>query len=410
MKADRILGLGFVGLGQAVALMLRRKHDLAGLPYRIAAACEVRPHALDAFEREFNGKTYDNVEDLCRSPDVDVVYVATGPELHREQVVTACEHGKHVVVEKPMALTLADCEAMIAAADRNGVKLLSGHTHSFDAPIRHMRQIVKSGRLGDLVMVNTWNYNAFNPRPWPTRELRTTHGPILNQGPHQVDIIRQIGGGLIRSVRAMTFGDPRRACEGGYNCLLEFESGVTASMVYDARGYFDTAELFWWVHEGGAPREPDTNFQLIQRFKALQSYGADEAERIMEDRKELGRYGAQNVTADMAGFWGYPASEAVRYQPFFGITLVSCEKGAMRQSRDGIYIYDDDSVTEIRLDQEVRGRAAELMDLYDSVVHGRPMLHDGRWGMATLEVCLAIITSARDRAEIRMMHQVPLED
>ena len=77
---------------------------------------------------------------------------------------------------------------MVAAAEKNNVKLLAGHTHSFDAPIRKMRDVIESGAIGDLVQINSWNYNAFNPRPWPTRELQLTHGPVLNQGPHQVDI------------------------------------------------------------------------------------------------------------------------------------------------------------------------------------------------------------------------------
>ena len=86
MAEERVLGLGFVGLGQAVDRMFQQRHELVQLPFRIAAAAETRPHALDAFRRDFGGETYDNVEDLCRSPKVDVVYVATGPRLHREHV------------------------------------------------------------------------------------------------------------------------------------------------------------------------------------------------------------------------------------------------------------------------------------------------------------------------------------
>ena len=59
--------------------------------------------------------------------------------------LTALENRKHVIVEKPMALTLEDCEAMNAAADRYGVRLLSGHNHSYDAAILKMREIIKSG-------------------------------------------------------------------------------------------------------------------------------------------------------------------------------------------------------------------------------------------------------------------------
>jgi predicted dehydrogenase len=405
-----ILRLAFVGLGQAVNRIFQHSREIATLPYRITAAAEKRPHALDAFKRQFGGETYDNMEDLCSSPNVDVVYIATGPELHCEQVLIAAKHGKHIVVEKPMALTLDECRRMIEAADRNGVKLLAGHTHSFDAPIRRMHEIVKSGALGRLVMVNTWNYNAFNPRPWPSAELRTTFGPVLNQGPHQVDIVRQIGGGMLRSLRATTFWDAMRGCEGGYNCFVEFQDGVTGSIIYDARGFFDTAELSGWVAEGGGRRDPDTNFRLLKSFGELKALGDDAMERIIEERKEYGRYGAQNVDPQTWKFFGYSSGDDIVHQPYFGFTLVSCERGAMRQSPDGILIYDENEKREVKIEHTLRGRGAELMDLYNAVTRGAPLFHDGRWGMATLEACLAIVESAKHRREIMLSHQVAIAD
>ena len=397
--AERKLGLGFIGLGQAANLVLRDRCELASLPYRIAAAAEVRPQALEVFRNEFGGETYDSVEALCASPNVDVVYVATGPELHREHVITALEHNKHVIVEKPMALTVADCKAMIEAADRTGMHMLAGHTHSFDAPIRKMREIVDSGSLGRVVHVESWNCNEFNRRPWPTAELRSTYGPLLNQGPHHVDIMRQLIGEPVRGVRGSVFWDPVRNCEGGYSCFLDFESGISAQLTYDGRGFFDTAELFEWTGEGGQNRDPASNVQMQRRFAELQLLGAEPMEAELERRKELGRYGAP-AGADSWANWGYSATIDFPNQPFFGLTLVNCERGAMRQSPHGLLVYDEQGRREVPLDKEVRGRAAELMELYNTVVHGKPAFHDGRWGMATLEICLAMLASSRERKEI----------
>lgn len=402
MAGDRKLRLAFVGLGQAVNLILKRKAELAGLPYVIAAACDVREHALAQFAEEFGARTYTSVEALCASPNVDVVYVATGPGNHCKHALLAIGHGKHVIVEKPMASTLDECRVMVEAAEAAGVKLLAGHTHSFDAPIRKMREVIESGRIGDLVQINTWNYNAFNNRPWPTRELRETHGPVLNQGPHQVDILRQLAGRPLRRLRGTTYWDPARDCEGGYTCYLEFDDGVPATMVYDGRGYFDTAELFWWVHEGGGDRNPQTNFTMHARFRELQALGAIEMDRVLDQRKEFGRYGARDAGPDGGGFWGYPDKPEIDHQPFFGLTIVSCERGAMRQSADGLLIYDEHGVEEVPLAKEMRGRAAELMDVYNAVVHGKPLFHDGRWGMATLEACLAILISAKEKREVQL--------
>lgn len=411
MSERKVLGLGYLGLGQAVNLMLSREPELSqilSLPYRIAAAADPRPQARDAFRSQFDAEAYASVEELCACPNIDVVYIATPPEMHRAHAEIAAAHGKHMVVEKPMALSLADCDAMVEAAEKAGVKLLAGHTHSFDAPIRRMREIISGGEIGDLIMINTWNYNEFNPRPWPTAELKLTHGPLLNQAPHQVDIVRQLGGGLVRSVRAQTIPDPLRGCEGGWVCFLEFESGVPVTLVYDARGFFDIAELHWWVGESGSPRDPQTNFLIRRNFKELARRGPQEMERVLEEQKEQGRYGAANVDPETWKLWGYGGAPGIRRSPFFGLTIASCERGAIRQSADGLLLYGEDSVKEIPVAQQMRGRAAELMDLYDSVVGGKPLFHDGRWGRATLEVCLAIIESAKTRRELPLSRQVAM--
>ena len=96
-----------------------------------------------------------------------------------------------------------------------------------------------------------------------------------------------------------------------------------------------------------------------------------------------------------------------RKQPFFGFTLVSCEKGDIRQTPDGLFIYGENEKREITLPPGSRGREAEVEELYDTVAHGRPVFHDGRWGEATLEVCLAMLESAKERKETFLSHQVP---
>jgi phthalate 4,5-cis-dihydrodiol dehydrogenase len=95
-----------------------------------------------------------------------------------------------------------------------------------------------------------------------------------------------------------------------------------------------------------------------------------------------------------------------------GMAIVSLDRADIRQSAYGIYIHSDAGKQEVDI---VAGRAmgvsqrrAELEELYDAVIGGQPVWHDGRWGMATLEVCLAIMQSARERREIMLEHQVPV--
>ena len=391
---SQVLRLGIAGLGVASTQILP---PLAKLPFvKITAAADTRVDALAKFRQIYQGESFSTVEELCRSANIDAVYIATPNTLHAEHAITAAKCGKHIIVEKPMAMTLAECDAMNEAAEKHGVKLLCGHTHSFDPPIRKIREIVGSGELGRLRMINTWNYNEFMYRPRMRHELAMSRGVVLNQGPHHVDIVRLIGGGLVRSVRAMTgVWDKARGYEGSYTCYLEFEDGTPATLVYSGYGFFDTAELFEWVGEGGQYRDPKTNLNVRWRLRGI--HNAQEEEQL----KETMRFGGARE-----GEYSH-VSEGERKQPFFGMTLVSFEKGDIRQTPDGLRIYGESEQREIVLPAGSCGREAEVEELYNAVVHSRPVFHDGRWGAATLEVCLAMIESAEKRREVLLSHQVP---
>lgn len=386
--------MGMAGLGVASTQILP---VVSKLPYiQVTAAADVRQDALTKFRKEYDAEVFTSFEEMCKSPNVDFVYIATPNELHARHVITAAEHGKHAIVEKPMALSIEECEAMNRAAEKNGVRLLCGHTHSFDPPIRKMREIVRGGELGRLRMVHSWNYNEFMYRPRMKRELATSRGVVLNQGPHHVDIVRLIGGGMVRSVRAMTgIWDKARAHEGSYVCYLEFEDGTPATLVYSGYGFFDTAELFWWIGEGGQPRDPETNLKVREKIRGVRT--AEEEESLKEEM----RYGGRRE-GGYSHAWG-----GERRQPFFGFTLASCEKGDIRQSPHGLIVYGENQKREVAVPAGRRGREAEAEELYQAVVNRRPVFHDGRWGEATLEVCLAMLESAKERKEVFLSHQVP---
>src|SRR5260370_25864308 len=130
------LRIGLVGVGVGASQLLPA---LTSSPHiKLSAAADVRPAALEQFAREFGAQTFSSVEYLCERGDVEAVWVATPNHLHAEHVIAAAERGKHVIVSKPMAITLDEAAAMNAAAERNGVKLLAGHTTSMAPPIPHI--------------------------------------------------------------------------------------------------------------------------------------------------------------------------------------------------------------------------------------------------------------------------------
>src|SRR6266545_4942689 len=143
---------------------------------------------------------------------------------------------------------------MIAAAERSGVQLVVGHSHSFEPPIRKIREIVRRGELGRLRMLHNWYFTDWLYRPRNAEELDTQlgGGVTFRQGSHQFDLLRLIGGGLVRSVRAMTGrGDPERPTEDAHVVYMEFEDGTPASAVYSGADHFQTTELAFGIGEQG---------------------------------------------------------------------------------------------------------------------------------------------------------------
>src|SRR3954470_23734215 len=131
MTAIRV---GVAGLGRAFSLMAPTLR--ADSRVRLVAAADPRTEARRQFESEFGGRGYAGIEELCADPAVQVVYVATPHQFHAAHATLAAAAGKHVLVEKPMALTLDECRAMTAAARKYGVHLVVGHKPKPLAPPR----------------------------------------------------------------------------------------------------------------------------------------------------------------------------------------------------------------------------------------------------------------------------------
>jgi phthalate 4,5-cis-dihydrodiol dehydrogenase len=288
-----------------------------------------------------------------------------------------------------MALTLAECRAMIEATDAAGVTLIVGHTHAFDPAITAMREFVASGEIGPLRMITNVVYTDFLYRPRRPEELDSAAGGgiMYNQIPHQIEMLRALADAPLRAVKAISgVWDAARPTEGALTALLEFENGVAGSLVYSGYDRFDADEFQFWIAESGAEKRRDAHGAARRALR--------EARTPTEEARMKARSGY--------GGRGVRTPEGSAHQPHFGMLLVSCERGDLRPSADGVLLYGDEGVREIALPP---GRAFPNKDgvvdaLYDAVVHGRRPRFDGRWGMATVAVTLALIDSSRTRREI----------
>ena len=396
-----VLNLGIIGLGggasQMIPAFLKHPH------INLMAAADIDQEQLDRFRSELHGDTYSSAEALCQSNNVDVIYIATPNQFHIEHALMALENKKHVLIEKPMTLTLDDADEMIRAARRNEMQLTVNVKHSFEPRIRKIREMVLNGELGRLRMLNYWYFNDWLYSPRTKEELTPELGGGVpwRQGPHQIDILRTIAGGQVRSVRAMTgVWDENRPVAGHYSSFLEFENGVVATAVYSGYDHFNSREFTYRVDEGDDWPDPPVH---ARARAALRQAGSAEAETAMKRERRLGGSGrtAQGAAPDQR-----------RPTPWIlgGPLVVSFDKGDVRLTPDGLLVYGDESKQEVSLTSGRDGRDGVIDQVYDAVVHGKRPANDGEWGMATLEVVLALFQSGQERKEIYLSHQIATID
>ena len=369
------LRVGIAGLGAASKLVLPYFGKVAGV--RLAAGADVRPEARATFEQTHGLPTFANAEDLCRSALVDAVWIETPTHLHCAHAISAAENGKHVICAKPLAVTLEECDRMIAAAREHGVKLLVGHSKSFDAPIRAMADIVRSGRLGKVIQIDSWLYNDWLRRPRLPEELDESKGAgfLLRQSPHLVEIVSFLAGEPATRVRAMAGQwDPQIPTKGNAGALIAFNSGAFATISLNGYGYFETSELTFGIGSMGD----------VRRTATPRPRGVPLSEK---DKYAAATEGDMRRQGDA--------------QPFFGLTIVACERGVIRQSPRGLLVYTDEGCSEAEVPAHP-GRAAELMEMRDALRENRDVFPNGEWGKAVLEVCLAILRSAREGTDVTL--------
>jgi phthalate 4,5-cis-dihydrodiol dehydrogenase len=396
----RRLRVGVVGLGRAFSFMA----PTFALDARVevVAGCDPRAEARQRFAADFGAATYSDVNELCRDDRVEVVYIATPHQYHAPNAIAAARAGRHVLVEKPMALTLEDCAAMIEAAHAAGVYLFVGHSHSFDAPVQRAAALAQSGAFGALKMITALNYTDFLYRPRRPEELDTGRGGgvIFNQAPHQVEMLRLIGGGKLASVRASAgVWDASRPTQGAYSAFFMFEAGASATLTYGGYAHFDTDEFCDWIGESGAPKNQG-------------DYGA--ARRRLRQAAEPGAEAALKAAANYGGarYAGPGMAQAAFKRPphhqNFGFLLASCERADLRPTSKGVLVYGDDSVDFEEIPVPPVPRQEVIDELWAAVVDGVAPIHDGAWSLATMEACLAILQSSRENREIELARQVAL--
>src|SRR6266542_3550484 len=362
---------------------------------KLTAAADIREDELKVYEKKFGVETFTSVEAMAKSDACDVIWVATPNNYHAEHAILAADHGKHVICEKPMATTMEAADRICEEIEKNGVTYVQGHSKIYNTFVPAMGDIISSGRIGRPIQITIATYNDWTQRPWESHTLdpKRGGGVVFRQGPHQLDMVRYLAGGVATSVRANVGAwHPQIHVHGDYSAFFEFESGVTALATFNGYGNFDTMELTWNRGEGGGVRPEDQ--MATPRPRSTGPMDIDEFYDLPEN------------DLDMLLARGHRAGSDpnLTQANFFGFMVVSCEQGDMRQHPGGLYLYTERGREVMPVDARP---GAEVRDMVGAVNERRRSFPDHNWGRATLECCIGMIESSRRKQEMTLEYQSP---
>ena len=225
---EKRMRFGIIGCGRIAP---KHAESIVALPNaELVAVCDSVPEHAQAFADKYGAVPYIDYQEILKRPDIDVVTIATPSGLHAEIGIAAAKAGKHVMVEKPMAMTLKTADALIEACRQAGVKLAVIHQNRFNQSVKLMRRALEEGRFGRLTHGQAtvrWNRddNYYAQAPWRGTKLQDG-GVLMNQSIHNIDLLQWMFG-PVESVFGYTATNMRKIeMEDVGAAVIKFKNGA----------------------------------------------------------------------------------------------------------------------------------------------------------------------------------------
>jgi len=204
-----VINVGVIGCG-SIARM-RHAVEYSNNPnVKIMGFCDFNKDRAVEMANDFGGKVYASDDEMLNDSSIDAVSVCVANAYHAEITIKALNHGKHVLCEKPMAITLKDCADMIEAANNNGKRLMIGHNQRLAPAHKKAKEILDSGELGNIISFSTtfghkgpemWSVDKGN-NTWFFKKSTAAFGSMADLGIHKIDLIRYLVGEEVDNVYA----------------------------------------------------------------------------------------------------------------------------------------------------------------------------------------------------------------
>jgi UDP-N-acetyl-2-amino-2-deoxyglucuronate dehydrogenase len=344
------MGVGIVGCGMIAKFHARAVADTAGL--HLVACTSRNPASAERFAAEFPCRIYPAVQDLCADPAVQIVAICTPSGAHLEPGLVAARAGKHVVVEKPLEITVDRCDQLISACREAGVVLSTIFPSRFHAASRQVKAAVDAGRFGQLTLGDAYvkwfrTQQYYDSGAWRGTWELDGGGALMNQAIHSVDLLLWLMG-PVRQVMAQT------ATLAHVNIEVE---DVATAMVQFANGALGVIQASTAVYPG-----------MLKRIEIHGSQGSAVIEE--EDLK----------------VWSFAAADPEDDATLRALTgKTATGGGAADPAAIGHH-----------------GHAAQFADVLAAIQANRAPLIDGLEGRKSVELITAIYQSARTGKAVRL--------
>lgn len=218
---------------------------------RLLAAMSPYKQEVDNFAEKFGiSKRYAELHEMLDDEEIDAVYVATPIFLHYEPALEALKHGKHVLVEKPMALTIEQCEKLVTEAKNRNVKLGVAYFRRFFPKLKEVKRIIKEGIIGNVIQIriiyHTWyNPETNDPKSWRVKKAKAGGGPLWDMGSHKLDMLVDLIGMPKTLSAIMTTQTHSYEVEDSCSIIMEMENGAhcLASFNWNSKFWSDEFEI-----------------------------------------------------------------------------------------------------------------------------------------------------------------------
>ncbi len=351
--------VGFAIIGCGVIGPLHAQAITAEPRARLVAVCDEIPEVAEKLAAKYGVPAYSDLDALLAREDVQVVDVCVPSGLHAEVGIRAAQAGKHVICEKPIEITLAAADRLIAACDAAGVRLQVISQHRFGAGMQKVKQAIEAGLFGTLVMGNAeivWYRSQayYDSGGWRGTWALDGGGALMNQGVHYVDLLRWAMGPVVSvTAKAGRLAHERIEVEDAAVAVIQFANGAIGTLMGTTNAYPGYAARLWIVGTEGS---------------ALIEDGELKAFNLKSEGGEVGAYGRGKDAKEAEKAGGATASQG------------AADPAAISWG----------------------GHAHEIRDMIEAITEGREVVLPGQDARNALELILAVYKSAETGREVKM--------